>query len=175
MPLTKQQKQEAVAKIAERLEAANTLYFTDAAGLSVADATTLRRAFREADIDFKVLKNTLLRRAMEDRGGYDAIFEYLHGPTAIAFSNEPALPAKVLQKFLKGRDKELPRLKAAFVDGAVFTGGQLDQLAALKGKDELIADILALLLSPIKNVVGAVSGQGSQLAGAIQTLAEREG
>ncbi len=174
MPLTRDQKEEALGAIAEQLDATSTLYLTDYQGLSVDQANKLRRAFRAAGIEYKVLKNTLLRRVMETRGGYDELFEQLNGPTAVAFTTEPSAPAKVLKKFLDDNNLELPRFKGAYVDGAVYDDRSLDTLAKLKSKDELIADILGLLLAPMANVVGALTAPGSTLAGAVQTLAERD-
>ncbi len=175
MPLTKAQKQEALASIAGQLEGANTLYLTDYAGLSVEEVTKLRRAFRDANIQFKVLKNTLLRRAMEARGGYDGLFEQLNGPTAVAFTNaDPSAPAKVLKKYLQGKERELPRFKGAYVDGAIFGEGQLDALSSLKSREEILGDLVGLLLSPMQNVLGALTAPGSTLAGAIRQIAERD-
>jgi large subunit ribosomal protein L10 len=174
MPLTKQQKREALGAIVDQLDAANTVYLTDYQGLTVEQANGLRRAFRDADIDFKVLKNTLLRRAMQDRGGFDELFDQLNGPTAVAFSNDPSAPAKVLKKFLSANSLEVPRFKGAFIDGAVYPEGQLDVLASLKSKDELLADILGLLLAPITNVASALGAQGSGLASVIQQISEKE-
>jgi large subunit ribosomal protein L10 len=174
MALTKDQKQEQVAAIAEQLGGHNTIYLTDYAGLTVDEVTRLRRAFRDADIQFRVYKNTLLRRAMEAQGGFDELFEQLNGPTAVAFTNDPASPAKVIKKFLEGSGKELPRFKGAYVDGAVFGEGHLDALSNLKSKDELIADVLGLLLAPITNVASALGAPGRKLAGVIKELAERQ-
>jgi large subunit ribosomal protein L10 len=174
MPLTKQQKTEALGAIADQLAEANTVYLTDYQGLSVEQATGLRRAFREADVQYKVLKNTLLRRAMEEKGGFDELLDQLNGPTAVAFTNDPAGPAKVLVKFLKDNDLEIPRFKGAFIDGAIYDGDQLDVLASLKSKDELLADILGLLMAPITNVASALGAQGSGLASVIQQISEKE-
>ena len=174
MPLTKQQKREALGSIVEQLDAANTVYLTDYQGLTVEQATGLRRAFREADIDFKVLKNTLLRRAMVSRGGFDELVDQLSGPTAVAFANDPAGPAKVLKKFLEDNTLEVPRFKGAYIDGAVYPEGQLDVLAKLKSRDELLADILGLLLAPITNIASALGAQGSGLASVIKQISEKE-
>lgn len=174
MPLTRDQKEEALGAIAEQVDATSTLYLTDYQGLSVDQANKLRRAFRAAGIEYKVLKNTLLRRVLEARGGYDELYEQLNGPTAVAFTTEPSAPAKVLKKFLEDNNLELPRFKGAYVDGAVYDDRSLDVLAKLKSKDELIADILGLLMAPMANVVGALTAPGSTLAGAVQTLAERD-
>lgn len=173
MPLTKAQKAAAVEEIRGKLEQTPTLYLTDYMGLSVEQANALRSQFRKAGVDFKVIKNTLLRLAMEGLGGYDDLYDHLHGPTAVAFSDEPAAPARVIKDFNKDQNTERPSLKAAFVDGSVYGGDQLDVLASLKSKDELIGDILGLLLSPMTNVAGALQGQGQTLVGALQTLAER--
>lgn len=172
MPLTKEQKREAVADISTQLEDVNTVYLTDFEGLSVADANELRSAFREADVEYKVLKNTLLRRALEEKGGFDELFDKLHGPTAVAFTNDPAGPAKVIKAFLEEKGGEVPRLKGAYVDGAIYDGGALDALAKLKSKDELVAEIAALLMAPMKNIAAALDSQGSQLAAAIQAIAD---
>ena len=173
MPLTKAQKGEALGAIAEQLGDANTVYLTDYQGLTVEQATGLRRAFREADVQYKVLKNTLLRRAMESQGGFDELYDQLHGPTAVAFTNDPAGPAKVLKKFLEDNNLEVPRFKGAYVDGAVYGDDQLDVLAKLKSKDELLADILGLLMAPITNVASALGAQGAGLASVIQQIAEK--
>lgn len=176
MPLTKQQKEEAVAAIAEDLQQVNTVYLTDYQGLSVDQANALRREFYKADVTFKVLKNTLLRRAMESSDiDYSSLFEHLEGPTAVALTNDPATPGKVIKKFLDSNDKGLPRLKGAFVDGAFFGPDQLETLAALKSKDELISDILGLLMAPMRNVTSALSAQGAGLASVIQQISEKEG
>ncbi len=174
MSLTKEQKTEALGAIAGQLEDANTVYLTDYQGLTVEQATGLRRAFRQADVQYKVLKNTLLRRAMEERGGFDDLLDQLNGPTAVAFTNDPAGPAKVLKKFLKDNDLEVPRFKGAFIDGAIYDENSLDALATLKSKDELLADILGLLMAPITNVASALGAQGSGLASVIQQISEKE-
>lgn len=175
MPLTKEQKQERVATIADQLQGANTVYLTDYKGLTVEQANTLRRRFHEAEVPFRVLKNTLLRLAMEEsENDYSELYEYLEGPTAVAFTTDPARPAKVIKKFLETNDKALPRLKAALVDGALFGPDQLDALASLRSKDELIADILGLLMSPIRNVTAALGAQGAGLASVIQQISEKE-
>ena len=175
MPLTQQQKREALGAITEQLDAANTVYLTDYQGLTVAQANALRRSMRAADIEFKVLKNTLLKRAMEEKGGFDELFDQLNGPTAVALSNDPAGPAKVLKKFLEDNSLEIPRFKGAFIDGAIYGEGNLDVLAKLKSKDELVADILGLLLAPITNVASALGAQGAGLASIVKQISEGNG
>lgn len=172
--MTKEQKIEAVAQITELLEGAPVVYLTDYSGLTVEETNALRGEFRNADVQYRVLKNTLVRLAMEKLGGYEDLIPHLKGPTAVAFTSEPSAPARVIKKYLDDSDGEKPALRAAFVEGALFNEDQLDALASLKSKDELIGDIIGLLLSPITNVVGALQAQGGNLVGAIKTIAERE-
>jgi large subunit ribosomal protein L10 len=174
MALTKQQKADILEDLTGLLENAQTVYVADYAGLDVAQSSELRNRFRQRDVQFRVVKNTLLRLAMDRVGGFENLYEYLEGPTAIALSSEPAAPARVIKDYLKDSRGEKPALKAAFVDGSVYDGAQLDALAALKSRDELIGDILVLLSSPPRNVVAAVQGVGARLAGVVKVLAERE-
>lgn len=173
MPLTKEQKAVVVDEIAGRLEGNSSVYVTDYKGLTVEQANELRTRFREAGVEFAVVKNTLLKLAMDRLGGYDALFEHLSGPTAVALSADPSAPARVIKKFVQDLSTERPELKAAFIEGALYGSDQLDVLASLKSKDELIADIIGLLLSPIANVLGAVQAPGQTLVGALKTIAEK--
>lgn len=175
MPMTKDEKTAAVDEIVERLSQSPTVYLTNYSGLSVAQANELRMLFRESGVQFRVLKNTLVRLAMERLGGYDEVVEYLNGPTGVAFSEEPAAPARVIKKFRQANAAlERPELKAAYIDGAVYGGESLDVLASLKSQEELIGDVIGLLLSPMSNVVSALQAQGGNLVGALKTIAERE-
>lgn len=173
MAMTRSEKAAAVDEITEHLQRANTVYLTNYSGLSVAQANELRSRFREVGVEFRVLKNTLVRQAMERIGGYDDLFEHLHGPTAVALAEEPAAPARVIKDFLSDKSNEKPELKAAYIDGAFYGPGTLDVLASLKSKDELVADIVGLILSPASNIVGAIQSPASNLLGAIKTIAEK--
>ena len=174
MPLTREQKATQVDEITGKLESATTLYLTDYKGLTVDQVNDLRRRFRASGVEYKVIKNTLLRLAMERLGGFDDLYDHLNGPTAVAMSEEPAAPARVIKEFTKARETELPALKVAYVDGALYAGDQLDMLASLKSKDELLGDILGLLLSPMTNVVSALQAQGTNLAAILQSIAEKD-
>lgn len=175
MPMTKDEKTTAVEQISEMLSQSTTVYLTNYSGLTVAQANELRTRFRDSGVDFRVLKNTLVRLAMEGIGGFEEVYDYLNGPTAVAFSDEPAAPAKVIKKFLSDNGNlTLPELKAAYIDGAVYGSDALDVLASLKSKDELIGDVIGLLLSPMSNVISALQAQGGNIVGALKTIAERE-
>jgi large subunit ribosomal protein L10 len=122
----------------------------------------------------KVVKNTLLEKAMERVEGidYGQLKEVLAGPTSILFAEVGNVPAKIIQEFRKKSDR--PVLKGAFIEEAIFIGdNQLEALANIKSKNELIGDIVGLLQSPAKNVVSALKGQGGKIAGILKTLEER--
>ncbi len=175
MSLTRDQKAEILEEIVSKLQENSTVYLADASGLTVAQSNELRRRFRAENVEFKVLKNTLVRLAMERIGGYDGVYGALNGPTGVAFSEEPAAPARVIKKFLTDNPTlERPELKAAYIDGAVYGEGTLDVLTKLKSKQDILGDIVGLLLSPAANIVGAISAPGATLAGALQTIAEKE-
>lgn len=172
MPLTKEQKAAAVDVITDKLDGTPALYLTDYKGLTVEQVNDLRRRFRDSGVEYKVVKNTLLRLAMERLGGYDDLYDHLNGPTAVALSEEPAAPARVIKKFTGDTKLEIPELKVAFIDGAVYDGDQIDVLASLKSKDELIGDILGLLTAPLTNVLGALQAPGTNLAAILKAIEE---
>jgi len=133
----------------------------------------LRGKFREGNVLFKVYKNTLIKRAMDDLGGYDDLYPHLAEQNGFAFVDEElAAPAKVFKDFIKENNK--PKFKAALIDGDYYDENQLDALAAMKSKSEVIGDIVGLLMAPISNVVSGLQAQGSNIAGALQTIAEKE-
>lgn len=169
---TLEEKKAVVEKITTELKSANGVYITNFTGMSVSDMGDLRTEFRKGNVRYKVYKNTLMKRAMEAIGGYEELFPHLHDQNGFAFVEEElATPAKVLKAYIKDNNK--PGFKAAIIDGDFYGEDRLDQLAAMKSKNEVIGDILGLLQSPIKNVVSGLQAQGSNIAGAIQTIAER--
>ena len=174
MALTKTQKVQAVDRISEMLDAWPTIYLTNYSGLSVAQAADLRNRFRDMGVNYKVVKNTLLKRAMEKKGGYEDLYDHLTGPIAVAFSEDPAAPARVIQRYLADQKTDRPELRAAYIEGAIYQADALEALAALKSKEELIGDIVGLLMAPITNIVGGLQAAGSNLAGSIRAIAERE-
>lgn len=175
MALSKKQKAEILEDVTGQLENASMVYLTNCSGLTVEGANELRSKFRKSNVQYRVVKNTLLRLAMERIGGYEELFDQLKGPTAVAFSEEPSAPARVMKDFAKGPGAGLPELKAAYIDGAIYGADSLDTLASLKSKEELIGDVVGLLLAPMSNVLGSLEAQGSNLVGAIKTISEREG
>lgn len=166
------EKKAVVDEITDQLSNANAVYITNYSGMSVSDIGELRGKFREGNVHFKVYKNTLVKRAMDTIGGYDELYPHLVEQNGFAFVEEElAAPAKVLKDYIKEHKK--PQFKAALIDGDYYTEDQLESLAAMKSKSEVIGDIIGLLMAPISNVVSGLQAQGGNLAGAIQTIAEK--
>lgn len=174
MPLNRSEKAAIIDEISERFEESSIVYLTNFSGLTVAQSNELRGRFRDADVEYKVCKNTLAQMALDRVGGFDTLKDYLHGPTAIAFSDDPSTPARIIKDFLEDEGVERPELKVAYVEGEIYEGPDaLDALSKLKSREELVGDIVGLLLAPAQNIVGGLTGAGQTLAGAIQTLADR--
>jgi large subunit ribosomal protein L10 len=156
------------------LENTNILYVTDISGLD-ADATSrLRRLAFTNQIKMSVVKNTLLKKAMERSSkNFEDLYPTLIGNSSIMISEAGNAPAKMIKEFRKKSPK--PIVKGAYIEEATFIGDdQLDALVALKSKNELIGDIIALLQSPAKNVLSALQSGGTTIAGLLKTLEERE-
>ena len=169
---TLEQKKAVVEEITENLKNSNAVYVTDYSGMSVGEMNDLRSNFYEGDITYKIYKNTLIKRAMEDVGGFEDLFPHLVEQNGFAFVNEElAAPAKVIKKFSEEIDK--PKFKAAIIDGDYYGEDQLNTLAAMKSKSEVIGDIVGLLLAPVQNVVKAVQSPGRNIAGALETIAAK--
>ncbi|MBS1581937.1 MAG: 50S ribosomal protein L10 [Bacteroidetes bacterium] len=172
---TRAQKDEAIAELIGEIKATNVLYLTDASSMDAEATSNLRRACNKGGIRMKVVKNTLLQKAMEriEDKDYKALFPTLKGQTAILFADKGNAPAKVIRDFRKKGER--PVLKSAWIDEAVFVGDdQLAMLANLKGKEELIGELIGLLQSPIKNVISGLQGSGGQkIAGLVKAFSER--
>lgn len=161
-----------VEEITDYLESSNGLYVTNYTGMSVGDMAELRTEFRKGDVRYKVFKNTMIKRAMEAIGGYEDLYPYLNNQNGFAFVEEElAAPAKALKSYIKENNK--PEFKAALIDGDFYGEEQLDKLAAMKSKNEVIGDIIGLLKAPVSNIVSGLQAQGSNIAAAVKTIAEK--
>ncbi|MGB4775305.1 MAG: 50S ribosomal protein L10 [Daejeonella sp.] len=171
--MKKEEKHDVVLALKETIAEYGNFYITDTANLSVAKVNDIRRKCFESDIKMQVAKNTLIRKAMEaSSGDYSEMFEVLKGSSSIMFSKSANAPAKLIKQLRKQGDK--PVLKAAYIDSAIFIGdNQLDALVNLKSKEELVANIIALLQSPAKNVISGLQSGKNKLAGIVKTLQER--
>jgi large subunit ribosomal protein L10 len=172
--MTKEEKAKYIEDLTAELREAGIFYLADTSTMTVEVINNLRRKCFQSNIKLKVVKNTLLEKAMERVEGidYGQLKEVLAGPTSILFAEVGNVPAKIIQEFRKKSDR--PVLKGAFIEEAIFIGdNQLEALANIKSKNELIGDIVGLLQSPAKNVVSALKGQGGKIAGILKTLEER--
>jgi len=168
-----EEKKQLIDSLSEELSKSNILYVADISNLNAEDSSDLRRLCFKWDIKLTVVKNTLLKLAMEKTGkDYQELFEVLSGPTSIMLSDTGNAPAKLIKEFRKTSNR--PILKGAFIEEMVFLGDdQLDVLANIKSKEELIGDIIALLQSPVNNVISALKSGGNQLTGILKTLSEK--
>jgi large subunit ribosomal protein L10 len=171
--MRKEEKHEVVLALTETIAEYGNFYITDTANLSVAKVNDIRRKCFESGIKMQVAKNKLIRKAMEaSEGDFSEMFDVLKGSSSILFSKTANAPAKLIKQLRRTGDK--PLLKAAYIDSSVFIGdNQLDALVNLKSKEQLVADIVALLQSPAKNVISGLQSGKNKLAGIVKTLQER--
>lgn len=166
-----EQKKEVVKELKDKLNGSKATILTDYRGLDVAEITELRRQLREAGVEYKVVKNTLTRIAAKD-AGYDFLEDYLVGPTAIAFSEDPVAPAKVLSNFAK-EHKDL-ELKAGMLDGKLLDKDAIKQLADLPSREVLLARVLAGMQAPISGLVNVLNGPLRGLVYALQAIKDKK-
>lgn len=171
--MRREEKSDIINSLAEKLKEYSHFYLTDTAELNAADTSDLRRKCFENQIKLVVVKNTLLKRALEQTGlEYGELLPVLKGSTAVMFSNNGNTPAKMIREFRKSHPK--PLIKGAFVEESIYVGENLiETLASLKSKEELIGDIIALLQSPAKNVISALQSGGSTIHGVLETLSKK--
>lgn len=171
--MTKEEKNIQIDNLTEVLKSTDIVYIADIAGLNAVQTSNLRRLCHKSNIKLNVVKNTLLRKAMERSGkGFDELFPVLKGNTSILVSETGNAPAKLIKEFRK--KTKTPLLKGAFIQETVYIGDeQLDTLISLKSKEELIGDVIALLQSPAKNVISALQSGKNTIGGLIKALEER--
>jgi large subunit ribosomal protein L10 len=172
--MTREEKHIELQSLTEKIAGLTNFYLTDASTLNVAKINAFRGKCYESGVQFKVVKNTLLKKALEaSEQDFESMYDLLSGPTALMYSAEAKTSAVVLKEFREKNDR--PILKGAFIDGSFYIGDdQIKELASLKSKEELIGEVISLLQSPAKNVISALSSGGSRIAGILQTLSEKE-
>ena len=173
--MTREEKDQLIDSLAETLKSSNTVYIADISNLNSENTTRLRSLCFKRNITLQVVKNTLLKKAMErSEKNFEGLFPILNGPTSVMISESGNVPAKLIKEFRKTSDR--PILKGAYVEEMVFIGDdQLDFLIALRTKNEMIADIVALLQSPVRNVMSGLQSGGHKISGILKTLSEKEG
>lgn len=172
--MTKEEKAKYVDDLTTQLANNNIIYLTDTASLTVETVNNLRRRAFNAGIQMRVVKNTLLAKAMDRVEGkeFGELKDVLKGATSIMFAEVSNAPAKLIEEFRKKNDK--PVLKGAYIEEAIYIGDhQVKALCDIKSKEELLGDIIGLLQSPAKNVVSGLTGAGAKIAGLLKTLEER--
>jgi large subunit ribosomal protein L10 len=172
--MTKEQKAQEIATIVARVERVSGIYLTNFAGLTVEKANQLRSEFFKAGVDYVVVKNTLLKRALEQVGGYEGMYPYLVGQTGMVCAyDDPVAPARILHKFIKDNEKMLS-LKAAVLEHQVFDGARLAELAALPTRQDLIANIIGSIAAPAQGIVGAIHGVASGIVYALDAIVRQK-
>ena len=174
--MNREEKNQVIESLVEKLGKNPHFYLTDISEMAVEDTNKLRGDFHEQGIRVEVVKNSLLKKAMDRVEGndYTELYDTLKGATSIMFTEVGNAPAKVIKAFRKTSEK--PILKGAYVEESIYIGdNELDNLCSIKSKDELIGDLIALLQSPAKNVISGLKSSGSTLSGILKTLSEKEG
>ena len=163
-----------IDNLQEQIDSYNHFYLADISGLNAENTSNLRRLCFKQNVKLVVVKNTLLRKALESSNkNVEEIYDALKGNTSVMFTADANVPAKLIKDFSKRYKK--PVLKAAYVQESVYIGAdQLEALIAVKSKNELIADVVALLQSPMKTVIGQLQSGGNIIHGVLKTLGERE-
>ena len=170
--MTNEQKNEVIVALKEKFSQYDNFYVTDTESLTVAQIGKLRKACFDKQVEVKVAKNTLIRKALEglDAEKYVGVYDSLHKVTALMFSENPKEPALIITSFRKENKNEKPLLKAAFINGDVYVGNdQLVALTNIKTKNELIGEVLGLLQSPAKRVLAALLNHHENVASATAT------
>lgn len=171
--MNKTEKSEVVSSIKEMIQNSSAIYLTDYSGINVEDINRLRNELRKEKVRYKVIKNTLFKRALDELGKYDKLADHLVGMTGYAFtSDNPVAPAKIIKKY--NDEKKKLSLKACYIDEQFYEGSSLGMLAALPSKNELIAAILGSLKSPASGIVGTVHAVTRNLANVVDQIAKQK-
>ncbi|MGQ9620641.1 MAG: 50S ribosomal protein L10 [Bacteroidales bacterium] len=172
--MRREEKNAIIENLANHIREYNHFYLTDIAHLNAFDTSTLRRKCYENQIKLVVVKNTLLKRALEQsKGNFEELFPVLKGATSVMFAKSATIPAKLIREFRRQHDK--PVLKGAYVQESIYIGDKmLDALVSIKSKEELLGDIILLLQSPVRNVISALQSGSNKLHSVLETLSKKE-
>jgi large subunit ribosomal protein L10 len=171
--MKRSEKEAIVTEVVERASRAVAMYFADFSRLTVAEETELRREFRKSGVEYTVVKNTLLQKALEQIAGYDRVYDKLSGPTGIAFAfDDPAAPARVIKKFSEKTGKF--QLKAAVVEKQVYDGAKLGHLSSLPSRKEAIAAVLGSIQAPISGIVGSINAVVRDLVQVVDAIEKKK-
>ncbi|MCQ2244922.1 MAG: 50S ribosomal protein L10 [Bacteroidaceae bacterium] len=170
--MKKEVKDTIIAELGEKVKEYGHFYLVDVTGLNAEQTSALRRKCFQKEVKMVVVKNTLLQKALDaSEVDFEPLYEVLKGNTAMLFCNTANVPAKLLKEYTKDG---IPALKAAYAEEGIYVGAdKLEELSAIKSKNEVIADIVALLQSPAKNVISALQSGAQTIHGVLKTLGER--
>lgn len=170
--MNKNEKSEIIAEAKELIEKSTALYVADYSGVNVADISELRNQFRKEGVTYKVFKNTLIKRALAESGKYSKLADNLEGMSGFAFAFEnPVAPAKIIKKYFDANKKF--SLKACYIETEYYSGNQLDQLANLPTKADLIAGILSSINAPASGIVGSINAVFRDLVSVIDQISKK--
>jgi large subunit ribosomal protein L10 len=165
----KEKKQAAVDELHTKLGQAKSFYLTDFSGLTVKKVTDLRNRLRKAGVEYVVVKNTLAERALDGLDVPSDVSDFFKGPTAVAISADPLAPAKVLVDFAKENDNK-PAMKAAFVDNKPYTAEQVERLAKLPGRDQLLSELAGAFEAPMAQLYFVLQAKLQETVGLLEAL-----
>jgi large subunit ribosomal protein L10 len=170
---TKNEKSDVISEVKEMIQKSSAVYLADFSGINVEDISMLRNEFRKQNVQYKVIKNTLFKRALNEAGKYDKLSDHLVGMTGYVFaSDNPVAPAKIIKKYFD--EKQKLRLKACYIESEYYDGGKLGELASLPSKNELIAGILGCLNSPASGIVGVINAVIRDLVSVVDEISKKE-
>lgn len=172
--MTKAEKTQLIEELVVKFSDAKYFYLTDFSTLNAEQTSDLRRMCSEKDVEMVVIKNKLIKKALQriSEEQYEGVFEHLAGPTAVLFSESGKLPAQILKEYRKSN--KMPTLKAAYVESSVVAGDdQIDYLSTLKSKEDMIGDLIGLLQAPMTNLMGALNSGSGTIHGILKALEER--
>jgi large subunit ribosomal protein L10 len=171
--MKREEKEKIVAEVTEVVNRARGMFFTDFSGLTVEQATELRREFRKSGVDYQVVKNTLIQKALESVTGYDKVYPKLVGPTGVAFAfDDPVTPAKIIQKFAEKHSKL--SLKVCVLEKEVYDGARLSELAKLPSRKDLMAGILGSIQAPLVGVPTVINAVLRELVSVIGEIEKKK-
>ncbi len=171
--MNKNEKTDIISEVKEMIESSSAVYLTDYTGINVADISQIRNDFRKEGVKYKVIKNTLFKRALDEAGKYDKLADHLEGMTGYVFaSDNPVVPAKIIKKYFD--DTQKLALKACYIENQYYTGDKLKELASLPTKNEIIAGILGSLNSPASGIVGVLNAVARDLVSVIDEIAKKK-
>jgi large subunit ribosomal protein L10 len=170
--MNKDEKSEIISEVKEMIENSSAIYLTDYSGITVADISGIRNEFRKEGVRYKVIKNTLFKRALDEAGKYDKLADHLEGMTGYAFASvNPVAPAKIIKKYNDASQKLT--LKACYIENEYYDGKRLNEIASLPSKNDIIAAIMGSLSSPASGIVGTINAVISNLVSVIDQISKK--